>query len=958
MKRTVSFVLALLLCFSLLPLSALADDSACGDDLTWSLEDGVLYISGEGEMWDFYTMHYFAEEAPAPPWFDVRDEITSVVIDEGVTSIGSEAFYECWNLEYAELPSTMERIGIRAFYACESLTELNIPESIWLIEEYAFAGCEALESVDFALEPDQIEIGEGNELLVWTYDYTKKDDADGRCGDDLTWSLEDGVLYISGEGEMWDFYAMHYFAEEAPAAPWFDVRDEITDVIMDDGVASIGNEAFYECTNLAYVDLPSTMERIGIRAFYACGSLTQIYFPESMAVVEEFAFAGCNALEYVDFEGDPSAIEIGEGNEALLIELEAPMIAANVLEPTGKPQIEWEEVEGAASYTVYYAASEKGSFTKLGTTEDTKLTHSEATAGNTYFYKVAADPLPGYRASAQSDAVSVTCTLAQPVVTLSTVASTGKIMVSWKKITGADSYSVYRYSSDTKTYTLIKKGLTGTSYTDTSKNIEPGKTYYYKVVAVGKTSAANSAQSEPKSATCKLAQPKVTVTHDAATGKPVLSWSEVDGAKSYTVLYMVGKVGPYVTLKTVTETTVTHTKAEANESYYYRVVANNAATKAESTVRSAAAQTDIVWCRLARPTVKVSVTAASGKPKLTWSEVDGARSYTVYYATSKSGTYNALKTVTGTSFTHAKAEVGKTYYYKVVANNAENVSGSYNRSVKSAVKTAVCGLARPTVKVSVTAASGKPKLTWGAVDGAKSYTVYRTVSKSGTYKAIKTVTGKTFTDTTAKAGKTYYYKVTANSTAKVSTSTKTSAYSAVRSAVCGLARPTLTAKLNTKGKPVLSWTEADGAKSYTVYYAASKTGTFKSLKTVTGTSFTHSAAEAGKTYYYKVTANSGAKPSASAVVSAYSSVKSVTCKKAASTTTAAATALPTDDTSGSTSAGTAPTSVSYDQNTTVYVSTSGHKTHLRSNCSGMKNYFTTTLGEADAQGYVRCKVCF
>ncbi len=899
MKRTVSFVLALLLCFSLLPLSALADDSACGDDLTWSLEDGVLYISGEGEMWDFYTMHYFAEEAPAPPWFDVRDEITSVVIDEGVTSIGSEAFYECWNLEYAELPSTMERIGIRAFYACGSLTQIYFPESMAVVEEFAFAGCNALEYVDFEGDPSAIEIGEGNEALLIELEAPM---------------IAANVLEPTGKPQIeWEevegaaSYTVYYAASEKGS---FTKLGTTEDTKLTHSEATAGNTYFYK---VAADPLP------GYRAS-----------AQSDAV-------------------------------SVTCTLAQPVVTLSTVASTGKIMVSWKKITGADSYSVYRYSSDTKTYTliKKGLTGTSYTdTSKNIEPGKTYYYKVVAVGKTSAANSAQSEPKSATCKLAQPMVTLTNAASSGKIKVSWKEVTGAESYSVYRSTSKNGDYKLIKKGVTGTSYTDLSNNTEPGKTYYYKVAAIGSTEKTNSVQSEPKSATCKLAQPKVTVTHDAATGKPVLSWSEVDGAKSYTVLYMVGKVGPYVTLKTVTETTVTHTKAEANESYYYRVVANNAATKAESTVRSAAAQTDIVWCRLARPTVKVSVTAASGKPKLTWSEVDGARSYTVYYATSKSGTYNALKTVTGTSFTHAKAEVGKTYYYKVVANNAENVSGSYNRSVKSAVKTAVCGLARPTVKVSVTAASGKPKLTWGAVDGAKSYTVYRTVSKSGTYKAIKTVTGKTFTDTTAKAGKTYYYKVTANSTAKVSTSTKTSAYSAVRSAVCGLARPTLTAKLNTKGKPVLSWTEADGAKSYTVYYAASKTGTFKSLKTVTGTSFTHSAAEAGKTYYYKVTANSGAKPSASAVVSAYSSVKSVTCKKAASTTTAAATALPTDDTSGSTSAGTAPTSVSYDQNTTVYVSTSGHKTHLRSNCSGMKNYFTTTLGEADAQGYVRCKVCF
>ena len=88
----------------------------------------------------------------------------------------------------------------------------------------------------------------------------------------------------------------------------------------------------------------------------------------------------------------------------------------------------------------------------------------------------------------------------------------------------------------------------------------------------------------------------------------------------------------------------------------------------------------------------------------------------------------------------------------------------------------VCDLAKPVISVSRNS-SGDPKVTWKKVTGADKYYVYRATSKSGTYKKVKTTTNKYWTDTTAVAGKTYYYKVKAVSTA---TSDANSAFSAVK----------------------------------------------------------------------------------------------------------------------------------------------------------------------------------
>ena len=156
---------------------------------------------------------------------------------------------------------------------------------------------------------------------------------------------------------------------------------------------------------------------------------------------------------------------------------------------------------------------------------------------------------------------------------------------------------------------------------------------------------------------------------------------------------------------------------------------------------------------------------------MTWEAVDGAQKYEVYRSSSKSGTYKKMYTTVKTSYINTTAVAGKKYYYKVKAIHKKAAANS----AYSTSKYRICDLARPVVSAN-NSSKGKIKLTWKAVKGADRYTIYRASSKNGVYKKIKTVSGKTYTDKSLKAKKTYYYKVTAG---KKSNSSATSAYSKV-----------------------------------------------------------------------------------------------------------------------------------------------------------------------------------
>lgn len=126
-------------------IAASAESSGnCGDsgsNVTWSLDDnGTLTISGSGKIEDYRS-------DIDQPWYSNRSDITSVVIEPGVTSIGSLAFYKCSNLTSITIPSGLTSIGEMAFFNCSALTSVTIPNGVISIGNFAFGSCTGLKSI-------------------------------------------------------------------------------------------------------------------------------------------------------------------------------------------------------------------------------------------------------------------------------------------------------------------------------------------------------------------------------------------------------------------------------------------------------------------------------------------------------------------------------------------------------------------------------------------------------------------------------------------------------------------------------------------------------------------------------------------------------------------------------------------------------------------------------------------
>ena len=126
----------------------------------------------------------------------------------------------------------------------------------------------------------------------------------GICGKDLDWSLKDGVLTITGTGPMYDFLN----DTEWDDAPWWDVHETITKVIIGEGVTRIGNQAFLGCSKLTSVTIPDSVTVIGQLAFGWCTSLPEIALSEKTASIEDMAFLQCTSLKKIRFYGDAPSI--------------------------------------------------------------------------------------------------------------------------------------------------------------------------------------------------------------------------------------------------------------------------------------------------------------------------------------------------------------------------------------------------------------------------------------------------------------------------------------------------------------------------------------------------------------------------------------------------------------------------------------------------------------------------
>ena len=455
--------------------------------------------------------------------------------------------------------------------------------------------------------------------------------------------------------------------------------------------------------------------------------------------------------------------------------------SVSIYRASGKPQLKWNAVSGAAKYWVY-RSTDGVNFKYYDSTTKTSYTNTGALLGTKYHYRVKAVAVVNGKnvASADSGTKSLFTTPAAPGVSIYRV--NGKPQLKWSAVTGAEKYWIYR-STDGVNFKYYDS-TTGTSYTNCIA--ASGTEYYYKVKAAAVVNGKDVASdfSNTKSLFTTPAAPSVSIT--TSKGKPKLTWKAVKGADKYWIYRSTdGKNFKYY--NETDEAGYTNYSTNIGTTYYYKVRAvktidGNDHKSDFSAVRS-------IQCRPAA--VNLSISRSYGKPKLTWDAVADADKYWIYRSTDGKN-FKCYDTTTKTSYINSGAAFNTIYYYKVkavkVVNGRNVVSGS------GSAKSVITALAKPSV--SITTSDGKPYISWDAVDGATGYYVFRSTDGKN-YSVLGYTTRTNYTNTASNAGTTYYYKVKADNS-----NTKT--------AICANSDKTAE-KLVEQAKSWLGCKESDGS---------------------------------------------------------------------------------------------------------------------------------------------------
>jgi len=280
-----------------------ASSGNCGDsgsNVTWLLDDnGTLTISGSGKIEDYRS-------DIDQPWYSNRSDITSVVIEPGVTSIGSLAFYECSNLTSITIPSGLTSIGEQAFGNCTGLTSITIPSGFISIGGYAFWNCTGLTSI--TIQNGVTSIGTGAFWNCTGLTSITIPSSVTSIGVNVFYNCT-GLTDITVDSNNSSFCSESgvLFNKDKTTLIYYPLGKNDSSYTIPDGVTVIEQYAFYCNSKLTSVTIPSGVTSIGEMAFRECSGLTSVIVPSSVTSIEYNAFWCCfNLIIYI-----PGGITIG-----------------------------------------------------------------------------------------------------------------------------------------------------------------------------------------------------------------------------------------------------------------------------------------------------------------------------------------------------------------------------------------------------------------------------------------------------------------------------------------------------------------------------------------------------------------------------------------------------------------------------------------------------------------------
>lgn len=285
MKKIISLLMAFVMLFSVtsgLTLTSYAGtptSGQCGKNAFWNydVDSKTLSISGTGAMNNYSS-----------PWEKYKNEILTVNIEDGITSISRSAFSNCSSLKTITIPNSVTYIGDSAFSNCSSLIDVTIPEGITLIENRtffncsslktitiqnsvtrigydAFYGCDSLETVYFEgykAKWNKISIEkDGNDSILKANVICKelKDECSGTCNENISWKYNPNTktMTFSGKGDL--IFNDYYY----PPYTWQDIvaNEDVENIVISDGITYVGIYFLQIFKNIKRIDIGKSVKR-------------------------------------------------------------------------------------------------------------------------------------------------------------------------------------------------------------------------------------------------------------------------------------------------------------------------------------------------------------------------------------------------------------------------------------------------------------------------------------------------------------------------------------------------------------------------------------------------------------------------------------------------------------------------------------------------------------------------